>query len=64
MTQDALNQLIQDRYREAIKTYQSAQPVLNGVGIASQVPPNIEIIELRARVELLERGETIGMGVE
>ena len=49
MTQDALNQLVQDRYREEIKTHQS---------------PNIEIIELRARVELLERGETIEMGVE
>lgn len=49
MTHEALEQLVQDRYRDAIKTHQS---------------PNIEIIELRARVELLERGETIGMGVE
>lgn len=49
MTHEALEQLVQDRYRDAIKTHQS---------------PNIELIELRARVELLERGETIEMGVE
>ncbi len=50
MTHAALEQLVQDRYRDAIKTHQQS--------------PNIELIELRARVELLERGETIGMGVE
>lgn len=44
MTQDALNQLVQDRYREEIKTHKS---------------PNIQLIDLQARVEALERGETI-----
>ena len=49
MTQEALDQLVQDRYREANKTHKV---------------PNIQLIELRARLELLERGETIGMGVK
>lgn len=44
MTQDALNQLVQDRYREAIKTHKA---------------PNVQIIDLQVRVEVLERGETI-----
>lgn len=49
MRQDALNQLVQDRYREAIKTHKA---------------PNIQIIELQARMEVLERGETIEAAVE
>ena len=48
MTQDTLNQLVQDRYREAIKTHKA---------------PNIQLIELRARLEVLERGETIEVEV-
>ena len=44
MTQDTLNQLVQDRYREAIKTHKA---------------PNIQLLELQARMEVLERGETI-----
>lgn len=44
MTQDTLNQLVQDRYREAIKTHKT---------------PNIQLLELKARMEVLERGETI-----
>ena len=51
MTQDELDQLVHDRYREAIKTHQS---------------PDIQLIliELGARLEVLERGETIEMGVK
>ena len=49
MTQEALEQLVQDRYRQAIVTHKA---------------PNIEIIGLQARVELLERGETIEAAVE
>lgn len=44
MTQDTLNQLVQDRYRQAINTNKT---------------PNIQVIELQARMEVLERGETI-----
>lgn len=44
MTQEALDQLVQDRYQHAIKTHKV---------------PNIDLIALQARVEVLERGETI-----
>lgn len=49
MTQDALNQLVQDRYRQAIKTHKT---------------PNIQLIELQERLEVLERGEKIEAGEE
>lgn len=49
MKQDAFEQLVQDRYRRAVATHQDM---------------NFVLIELQARVELLERGETIEAVIE
>lgn len=49
MTQEQFDQLVQDRYRQAIATHRTS---------------TMPIIELQARVEFLERGETIEAAVE
>ena len=49
MTQDELDQLVQDRYREETKTHKA---------------PNITIIELMVRLEALERGEILEVEVD